>query len=130
MVTRQFAVARVEEVLAEERRRQSHLPELGVSLVEEHEFGWIVHWQSAAYLGTGDFRQSLVGGGPYLVDGEDGSVHRIPAHAFRPGRWEEQYRQRIRGVVPPDPLAAAVRLTALGPGRTSAIRRLRKQYPS
>ncbi|MDX2524749.1 YrhB domain-containing protein [Streptomyces europaeiscabiei] len=42
--------------------------QLRVTHVEEHELVWVVAYQSAEYLRTGDPSRMLVGGGPFLVD--------------------------------------------------------------
>lgn len=55
--------------------------------------------------------------GPYLVDGLDGSLHMVHMQ-FRSGglKWEDQYRQKIRGEIPPRELDTEVR-RLLGLGR-------------
>ncbi len=118
-VDRQRAVAIVEVLLTTELA----IPgvELAVSDVEEHDLGWLVFWQTAAWVRTQRFQDTLVGHGPCLVDALDGSVHSIPATTFIHGGWEEQYLVHVRGVLPPDPLLDAVRVCCSGPaGRLPA----------
>jgi hypothetical protein len=67
----------------------------------------------------------LVGGGPLVVDGEDGSVR----HVQPVGGWEQAYREQVRGVVPPDPLLDEVRETAGRDGWWPALRHLRRRAP-
>lgn len=95
-----------------------------VADVEEHALGWLVFGQSAEYRRSREFGKQLVGMGPYLVDGQDGSLHYIPVTTFVDG-WEEPYLQDVRGIRPPDPLPAAVRDIAGRDGVLAAVRYLR-----
>ncbi|MFD9460297.1 YrhB domain-containing protein [Streptomyces sp. NPDC060027] len=60
MIDREFAVRLVEAQLDRESPGQ-----LRVTHVEEHEPAWIVSYQSAAYVRTGDHTQLLAGNGPF-----------------------------------------------------------------
>jgi len=44
-------------------------------LTIEKEYGWIFFYDSKIHLETGDYRYSLVGGGPLLIEKSDGSFH-------------------------------------------------------
>ncbi|GAB7051049.1 YrhB domain-containing protein [Catenuloplanes indicus] len=123
------AVALVEAQLAVERRAQPRLPELGVSAVRRHALGWLVSWQSAEYIRTGDPGRMLVGHGPYLVDQEDGSIHHIPVTTFVAEAWEELYREQVKGMAPPDALLDAVRDLITRESGTAALRHLRRNAP-
>ncbi|HWS37938.1 MAG TPA: YrhB domain-containing protein [Actinoplanes sp.] len=127
MITRERAVERAEALLIVERRKQPHLPELAVTLVEEHEFGWLVYWNSAEFVRYGGHRGWLVGHGPYLVDRLDGSVHHIPETTIGNPRWEQLYREQVRGERPPDPLLDAVREVLARDGFMPAWRHLRRE---
>jgi Immunity protein 35 len=41
----------------------------------EEEFGWVFFYNSKAYLETGDFRHSLAGNAPFIVEKSNGSLH-------------------------------------------------------
>jgi hypothetical protein len=60
-------------------------------MVEEHPLGWLVFWQSVDYIRSGDPFDMLVGSGPYLVDRQDGSIHRLPVTTYMHEPWEELY---------------------------------------
>ncbi|GAA2308043.1 hypothetical protein GCM10010149_67610 [Nonomuraea roseoviolacea subsp. roseoviolacea] len=140
MIDRELARRLIEELLrAEEREcanRHGQVVPLAVIRVTEHRLGWIVSYQSQAYLRSGNGNDVLAGNGPYLVDRYDGSIHFIPVTDYVTGLWEEDYEQRIKpiGSVENDPhgdipFATEVR-EALGEGRTAAIRLLRRLVPS
>ncbi|MGW7449141.1 YrhB domain-containing protein [Kitasatospora sp. NPDC054795] len=101
-VTGARAVELVESLLTE--LPPGH-PELVVHVVVEHSLGWIISCNSPEFVRTGDRQHALVGGGPYLVDLHDGSVHVIPATTFMAHDWEALYLRQVKGVRPPDPLA-------------------------
>lgn len=44
-------------------------------LTIEKEYGWIFFYESKIHLETGNYRYSLVGGGPLLIEKSDGSFH-------------------------------------------------------
>lgn len=41
---------------------------------EEHDFGWVFHYDSAEHIQTGDFRGGLVGNAPLIVDRNSGQI--------------------------------------------------------
>lgn len=43
----------------------------------EFRFGWVFFWNSAAFAASGEFRDSLLGNVPFLVDRADGSLHAL-----------------------------------------------------
>ncbi|MFJ7786683.1 YrhB domain-containing protein [Streptomyces albidoflavus] len=125
MISKERAVERVESLLA--TMRLAH--ELVVHEVKEHALGWLVFWNSAEYDRTRDLRDLLVGGGPYLVDRYDGSVHHIPVTTWVGEDWEELYLRQIKGVRAPDPLAASVLALMNSAGTVAAMHHLRKEAP-
>jgi hypothetical protein len=129
VIAKERAVELVEALLVSERQAQAVLPELAVSGVEEHALGSLVFWQSADYLRSRDIGTMLIGHGPYLVDGQDGSIHHIPVTTYVGADWEKLYREQIKGSKPPDPLPAAVREVASRDGSLAAMRLLRKERP-
>ncbi|MBW6440065.1 YrhB family protein [Actinoplanes hulinensis] len=129
MIDRDRAIALVEAQLAEERQAQPHLPELAIVHVEEHEFGWLLVWQSAAYARSRDLRDRLIGQGPYLVDGLDGSIHHIPVTVYCRDEWLQLYRERIRGEPKPDPVLATARELLRDEGTMAVLRHLRAVAP-
>ncbi|MER5562122.1 YrhB domain-containing protein [Streptomyces sp. NPDC002506] len=103
-----------------------------VSGAEEHELVWIVYYQSAEYLRTGDLDQMLGGNGPYLVDRVDGSLHQIGSTSAITGAWEADYRSRIRKIptrTAVDDLHDEIRRTAAAQGRIIAMHVLRIRVP-
>ncbi|MCP2337374.1 hypothetical protein FHU30_002722 [Actinomadura rupiterrae] len=103
----------------------------------EHRLGWIIHYQSQAYLHSGHIRDMLVPNPPYLVDGHDGSIHGIPAPDYAAGLWEQDYEQRIKPAhtIEHDPwddvpFAAELRQALDQDGRIAAIRLLRHRAPT
>jgi hypothetical protein len=79
--------------------------------IEQHELGWMIGYSTRRYQETGDFRYALLGNLPYFVDALDGSLHRVnPAL-----EWVDEYREKVRGEIPPRELDVEVgRLVALG----------------
>ncbi|MCX5001237.1 YrhB family protein [Streptomyces sp. NBC_00638] len=134
MITREFAVLLVQAQL--ERDYHAELATYGtsvrvaVSRVTEHALGWMVSWQSEDHLRTPDHRHALVGNGPYLVDKEDGSLHRVPVVDAVTGAWENDYLTRVKGRYLPGPVDALhdeVRSIADTQGRAHALRLLRRR---
>ncbi|MFD8969349.1 YrhB domain-containing protein [Streptomyces sp. NPDC059568] len=115
-VARERAVELVERVLE---------PSEGIWRVEAHALGWLVRCQSRKWIDTRDYRDLYIGGGPYLVDGEDGSVHMIHVVAARGDEWEAEYRHQVRGLPRPDPLAAEISRVLRTNGRVAAMSQLR-----
>ncbi|GAA1623482.1 hypothetical protein GCM10009733_020140 [Nonomuraea maheshkhaliensis] len=138
MIDREHAVRLIEELLRADREtvdRHGQVIPLAITRVTEHRLGWIVSYQSQAYLRSGSTSDLLAGNGPYLVDRHDGSIHLIPVTDYVAGLWEEDYEQRIKliGSVENDPhsdipFATEVR-EALADGRIAAIRLLRRCAP-
>jgi hypothetical protein len=128
MIDREFAVRLVEAQLERESSGQ-----LLVTHVEEHELAWVVSYQSAEYVRTGDPSQMLVGNGPFLVDRVDGGLHSIGVVSAHTGAWEEDYRSRIRKTASRtavDDLHDELRQTAANRGRIFAMHVLRQKVPA
>ncbi|MEU4167031.1 YrhB domain-containing protein [Streptomyces sp. NPDC026665] len=137
MVSRGFAVRLVGAQLGRDERGAlavyGRAVRAAVSGVTEHELVWIVAWQSEEFLRTGDSRHALVGTGPYLVDKEDGSLHRIALVDAVTGAWEDNYRTRVKGQHIPGPvdeLHDELRTVAGTRGRIHALRLLRRHVPA
>lgn len=127
MIDREFAVRAAQEDL--DRRYSGQLV---VSGAEEHELVWIVYYQSAEYLRTGDLSHILGGNGPYLVDRVDGGLHQIGPVSAATGAWEADYRSRIRKMpvrTAVDDLHDEIRQTAAAQGRIIAMHLLRQRSP-
>ncbi|GAA2484773.1 hypothetical protein Ahu01nite_011840 [Winogradskya humida] len=103
-------------------------PLLVVAAVEEHPLGWLISWQTPAFLRTGSIYDMAVGMGPYLVDGDDGSVHQIPVAELN--GWEGRYLREIKGVPDPDPLRDDVATIVHRDGTLPAMRHLRRECPA
>ncbi|MEU1290609.1 YrhB domain-containing protein [Kitasatospora sp. NPDC005856] len=128
-MSKEQAVALIEHLLVE-RQSKGSLPELAVIGVNETPVGWVVAWQSAEYKRNPIPGTMLIGGGPYLVDGEDGSICEIPGETFRTADWQSIYRQQFKGEQPPDPVLDSVRATLRSDGQMAAMRLVRKIAPS
>ncbi|MFG2532895.1 YrhB domain-containing protein [Streptomyces sp. NPDC048516] len=134
MTEREAAVHLVEEELDREHQKWSALGvdpvRTAVLHVAEHELVWKVYWQSEEYARTRNPSAMLIGHGPYLVDRIDGGLHQIGALAESSGKWEADYRARIRGMGVPtavDDLHDELRETAATRGRVQAVRALRQR---
>ncbi|GLY90124.1 hypothetical protein Airi02_080530 [Actinoallomurus iriomotensis] len=140
MIDRDRAVRLVEEVLRAEEREfaeRGRPVTLAIDKVTEHRLGWIIASQSESYLRSGNAGDMLAGGGPYLVDRHDGSIHHIPITDYVGGLWEEDYEQRVKptGAAEADPhrgipFATEIREALEHEGRVAAIRLLRRCAPS
>lgn len=123
MISREWAVDLVERWLAADWSAQTpayraHVGEQMVIVeVQEHELGWLITCQSRRWAQTRDVRDMLIGHGPFLVDGEDGSIHMVHSYICADGlEWPDYYRERIRGEAPPREIDTEV-LRQLGLGR-------------
>ncbi|RSO09330.1 hypothetical protein DMH18_18080 [Streptomyces sp. WAC 06783] len=128
MIERESAMRTVQEILDHENPGQ-----LLVTGAEEHELVWIVSFQSAEFVRSGDYRDFFVGHGPYVVDRVDGSVHAVGSAAALNREWEHDYRARIRGLpvrTAVDALHEELRATLAAHGRIPAIRLLRTRVPA
>jgi hypothetical protein len=140
VIDKHHAVRLIEDLLRDRERRyaeEGHAMPLGITEVTEHRFGWVLHWQSQAFIHSGNRHDMLIGTGPYLVDRHVGSIHFIPGTDYMSGLWEEDYEQHIRPPhnATPDPwndvpFAAELRKTLDGEGRIAAIRLLRQHAPA
>ncbi len=84
-----------------------------ITSVVEEERGWEFHWNSAAYLETGDIKKARFGNVPILVSREDGSIIPRPPLKWGPterptgvvllrtpeGWWEFKYMSGDRAMV-------------------------------
>ncbi|WP_308355481.1 MULTISPECIES: YrhB domain-containing protein [Streptomyces] len=101
--------------------------------VREHELVWIVTYQFAEYVRTGDPSECLVGYGPYLVDRVDGGLQSIGALSAHTSAWEADYRSRIRKMATRtavDDLHDEMRRTAATRGHIFAMHVLRQKVPA
>lgn len=53
--------------------------ERGVAGIRDHGDVWIVAWNAADFVATGDRDRMLIGSGPYLVAKDDGAVAMLPS---------------------------------------------------
>ncbi|WP_194918569.1 YrhB domain-containing protein [Catenulispora rubra] len=119
MISREWAVELVERRLLAEWESvgsvRSDEPSV-VAGVEQHELGWLIGYNTRRFVETGDVKYMLVGNAPFLVDGLDGGLHRVvPWMCEDFLEWPDQYREKVRGEVPPRALDAEVsRLAGLG----------------
>ncbi|MFE3883512.1 YrhB domain-containing protein [Streptomyces lydicus] len=130
---REAAVRLVEEELDREYQKCSALGvdavRTTVLRVAEHELVWKVYWQSEEYARTRNPAAMLIGHGPYLVDRIDGGLHQIRFLSEKSGKWEADYRARIRGMrvrTAVDDLHDELCEIAATRGRMQAVRALRQ----
>lgn len=136
MIEREAAVRAVEDQLERDyqqwRAVSTDSVKMVVVRVEEHELVWIVSWQSEDFVRTRNPKYALIGNGPYLVDRVDGGLHQIGVVSSVTGKWEADYRARIRGLpvrTAVDDLHDALRGVAATRGRMHAVRTLRQRLP-
>jgi hypothetical protein len=136
VIEREAAVRAVEAQLERDyqqwRAVSADAVRMAVVRIEEHELVWIVSWQSEDFVRTRNLPDALAGHGPYLVDRVGGGLHRIGVVSAQTGRWEADYRARIRGLpvrTAVDDLHDALRGVAATRGRTHAVRTLRQRLP-
>ncbi|MEY9926344.1 hypothetical protein ABH926_000966 [Catenulispora sp. GP43] len=102
-------------------------PPMVIIDVKAHEFGWLVVCQSQRYAETRDFRDLLIGHGPFLVDGLDGSLHMVhPQFGAEGNEWEDQYRAKVRSQVKPRELDVRIRELLQAGRRFEALRAARQ----
>ncbi|MCL8011371.1 YrhB family protein [Streptomyces sp. AS02] len=109
------------------------LARVAVVDVEEHEWVWIVYWQSEEFVRTRNPGAMLAGDGPYLVDRVDGRLHQIGVVPAKGGEWEADYRARIRGPAvrtAVHDLHDEIREVAAARGRLHAVRAPRQGLPA
>jgi Immunity protein 35 len=123
MISREWAIALVERKLtadweADPAARRALLGQpMVITGIDQHPLGWLISFNSKQYAESGDRRDAWIGQGPYLVDGLDGSLHMVHMQFCSGGlKWEDQYRQKIRGEIPSRELDTEVR-RLLGLGR-------------
>ncbi|MFF3787776.1 YrhB domain-containing protein [Streptomyces sp. NPDC001933] len=100
--------------------------------VEEHELVWIISWTSEEFVRTRNPEFMLAGNGPYLVDRVDGGLHQVGVVSAVTGKWEADYRARIRGLpgrTAVDDLHDVLCEVAAARGRVHAVRTLRQRLP-
>lgn len=121
MISRQWAIELVERQLVSEwegkpaARRAALGGPMVITAIGQHALGWLVSTNTKRHAETRDIRDAWIGHGPYLVDGLDGSLHMVHMQFCRDMSWEEQYRQKVRGEIPPCELDIEVRrLLGLG----------------
>ncbi|WP_328859623.1 hypothetical protein [Streptomyces sp. NBC_00306] len=69
---------------------------------ERHALGRLIHCRPARCARTREPADALVGYGPFIVDALDGSLHMVHRQFCGDGpEWEDQYRQKVRGELPP-----------------------------
>jgi hypothetical protein len=84
-------------------------PTMVIINVSPHRLGWVISSQSERYVRTREFIDMMVGHGPFLVDGVDGSLHMVHATAdLETGEWIEDYLEQVRGLERVDPLRSRV----------------------
>jgi hypothetical protein len=84
-------------------------PRMVIIDVRPHRLGWLISSQSERYVRTREFIDMVVGHGPFLVDGVDGSLHTVHATAdLEGGEWIEDYLEQVRGLERDDPLRSRI----------------------
>jgi hypothetical protein len=101
-----------------------------VADVRAHRLGWLIGSQSELYLRTGEIQDAVVGHGPFLVDGVDGSLHHLHVTAdLENGEWIEEYLEQVRGIERGDPLRSRIAGLIESGRRLDALRLVRASAP-
>ncbi|MFJ9779116.1 YrhB domain-containing protein [Amycolatopsis sp. NPDC101161] len=101
-----------------------------ITHVDPHRLGWVISSQSERYVRTGAFIDMVVGQGPFLVDGADGSLHMVHATVdLETGGWIEDYLEQVRGLDRVDPLRSRVAELVDSDQRLDALRLVRASAP-
>ncbi|GLY43303.1 hypothetical protein Amsp01_093260 [Amycolatopsis sp. NBRC 101858] len=128
MVSKAWAVQVVERHLAGWPAAGG--PKMVVTHVDPHRLGWVVSSQSERYVRTRAFLDMVVGHGPFLVDGVDGSLHMVHATIdLEDGEWIEDYLEQVRGLDRDDPLRSRVAELLDSGHRLDALRLVRAAAP-
>jgi len=77
------------------RHEDRHTQRLVVAKVEEHDFGWLYFYDSAAHVESGKVSDALVGNAPLIVDKVDGKLY-ITGTAHPIEHYLQEYRRGIR----------------------------------
>ncbi|MEV0074675.1 YrhB domain-containing protein [Amycolatopsis sp. NPDC050768] len=126
MVSKAWAVEVVERHLA--KWVEDGGPTLVVMDVSPHRLGWVVSSQGERYLRTRNIADMVVGHGPFLVDGLDGSLHQVHATAdLENGEWIEEYLEQVRGVERVDPMRSRIAELLNSGQRIEALRLVRAE---
>ncbi|WP_327685760.1 YrhB domain-containing protein [Streptomyces sp. NBC_00467] len=126
MISREWAIDVVERHLLVEAAEQL-TPPMVVIDVERHPLGWLITCQSPQFARTRDSADALVGHGPFIVDALDGSLHMVHRQFCGDGlEWEDQYREKVRGELPPRELDVEVRRLARAGRRLDACKAVRR----
>jgi hypothetical protein len=81
----------------------------GVTDIAPHRLGWVIHAQSERYVHTREMTDMVVGHGPFLVDGVDGSLHMVHATVdLESAEWIEDYLEQVRGIERGDSLRSRI----------------------
>ncbi|MET8997680.1 YrhB domain-containing protein [Amycolatopsis sp. NPDC004169] len=124
MVSKAWAVQVVERHLAGWSTRGG--PTMVITDIGPHRLGWVVHTQSERYVRTQEMIDMVVGHGPFLVDGVDGSLHTLHATVdLESGEWIEDYLEQVRGLERGDPLRSRIAELIDSSQRLEALRFVR-----
>ncbi|MEU4520402.1 YrhB domain-containing protein [Amycolatopsis sp. NPDC024027] len=128
MVSKAWAVQVVERHLAGWPARGQ--PKMVITAISPHRLGWVISSQSDRYVRTREFIDMVVGHGPFLVDGVDGSLHTVHATVdFETGEWIEDYLEQVRGHERGDPLRPRITELLDSGQRLDALRLVRASAP-
>lgn len=75
MITLADATQLIHEIINEKNANTDKYT-LMISKVETYDFGWIFYYTSKEYHETKNIRYMLLGNSPFLVDKEDGAIHK------------------------------------------------------
>ncbi|MEQ0557941.1 YrhB domain-containing protein [Amycolatopsis sp. NEAU-NG30] len=124
MVSKARAIRIVERHLAEWPARGG--PAMVITDVAPHRLGWVIHAQSERYARTREMTDMVVGHGPFLVDGVDGSLHMVHATVdLESAEWIEDYLEQVRGIERADPLRSRIAELVDAGRRLDALRFVR-----
>ncbi|MGN9796203.1 hypothetical protein ACTMTU_34655 [Streptomyces sp. OZ13] len=129
MISKERAIELIQQVMSVDGKGGFQRSSQVVDEIEQHELGWVIFTKVVDPYEVEGEGQVVLGGGPYFVDGEDGSIHMIPIVMFVTGDWEEVYVNRRMDSHSNVPLKERVERLLVSSGKVAALRLLRQQSP-
>jgi len=57
------------------RHDEQHIQKLVIVRVDEHDFGWVYHYDGSLHVETGSVSDAIAGNAPLIVDRADGKLY-------------------------------------------------------
>ena len=75
MITQKQAEQLVYEEINRFLSASPDMPEMVIRRIEERPLGWVIYYTTRRHQETGDSQYMLIGGAPYFVSSEDGTLY-------------------------------------------------------